>query len=197
MTDTKTSMILASQSPRRHQLLTEHGFTFTVDPPDDAVEAEVDRSLSPANFVQAASVAKARAIADRYQRGIVLAADTGADCDGEILGKPIDRADARRMLETMSQRRHRVLTGVCLWDCESDRHSVHLETTTLKMDSFPADELDAYLDSNQWQGKAGAFGYQDGLGWIHIEEGLASNVVGLPVEMLGEWLAELTSVPPK
>lgn len=59
------------------------------------------------------------------------------------------------------------------------------------MDEFPSDQLGAYLDSGQWQGKAGAFGYQDGLGWIHIVDGLASNVVGLPVERLGDWIDDL------
>ena len=141
----------------------------------------------------AAALAKATSIATRHQNGIVLAADTVADCDGEILGKPIDRADAQRMLTAMSDRQHRVLTGVCLWDCESGKHSAYLEKTTLKMDQFPPDQLEAYLDSKQWQGKAGAFGYQDGLGWIHIVDGLASNVVGLPVERLSAWVAEIKS----
>ena len=68
-----------------------------------------------------------------------------------------------------------------------------MEQTTLKMDAFPRDQLDAYLDSGQWQGKAGAFGYQDGLDWIHIVEGLESNVVGLPVERLSNWLSDLMS----
>ena len=122
-----------------------------------------------------------------------MAADTVADCDGEILGKPTDRADAARMLTTMSNRTHRVLTGVCLWDCQSEKHAGYVEQTTLKMDAFPRDQLDAYLDSGQWQGKAGAFGYQDGLDWIHTVEGLESNVVGLPVERLSNWLSDLMS----
>ena len=188
-----TSLILASQSPRRQQLLREAGWQFTIDPPDDSVEQAVDGSLPPEQFVAAAALAKATAIGVRHETGIVLAADTVADCDGEILGKPTDRADAARMLTAMSNRTHRVLTGVCLWDCESGSHTSYVEQTTLKMDEFPPEQLEAYLDSGQWQGKAGAFGYQDGLGWIHIVDGLASNVVGLPVERLGHWIDELTS----
>lgn len=186
-----TLLILASQSPRRQQLLRDAGWQFTVDPPDDSVEQGIDEALSPEQFVVAAALAKATAIVPKHHTGIVVAADTVADCDGEILGKPTDRADAGRMLTTMSNRQHRVLTGVCLWDCESGRHSTYLEKTTLKMDEFPSDQLGAYLDSGQWQGKAGAFGYQDGLGWIHIVDGLASNVVGLPVERLGDWIDDL------
>ncbi len=186
-------LILASQSPRRQQLLRTAGWQFTVDPPDDSVEQAVDGSLPPEQFVAAAALAKATSIAARHEIGIVLAADTVADCDGEILGKPTDRADAARMLTTMSNRTHRVLTGVCLWDCQSEKHTSYVEQTTLKMDAFPSDQLDAYLDSQQWQGKAGAFGYQDGLDWIHIVEGLESNVVGLPVERLSNWLSDLMS----
>lgn len=191
MNSQQPSLILASQSPRRQQLLNEAGWAFTIDAPDDAVEQAVDSSLPPEEFVVAAALAKATAIGSRHDTGIVLAADTVADCDGEILGKPNDRSDAARMLTTMSNRKHRVLTGVCLWDCVSGKHMTRLEQTLLKMDKFPPEDLEAYLDSRQWLGKAGAFGYQDGLEWIHIVDGLASNVVGLPVERLNDWLAEL------
>jgi septum formation protein len=186
-------LILASQSPRRQQLLQEAGYVFTVDPPNDSVEAAVDATLPSDQFVLAASLAKANAIAAKHQQDIVVAADTVADCNGQILGKPTDRNDARRMLETMSSQTHRVLTGVCLIDCQTGRFVSRLEETTLTMDAFPEDQLNSYLDSGAWQGKAGAFGYQDGLDWIHIVEGLASNVVGLPVERLDGWIAELTS----
>lgn len=193
MNSQPVALILASQSPRRQELLREAGWQFTVDPPDDSVEQAIDSTLPSGQFVQAAALAKASTIASRHETEIVLAADTVADCDGEILGKPVDRVDAARMLTAMSNRTHRVLTGVCLWDCQSGKHASYVEQTTLKMDAFPSDQLEAYLDSGQWQGKAGAFGYQDGLNWIHIVDGLASNVVGLPVERLSEWIEELTS----
>jgi len=190
MNSQQPDLILASQSPRRQQLLRDAGWQFTVDAPDDSVEQAVDSGLPPEQFVVAAALAKATAIGLRHKTGIVLAADTVADCDGEILGKPADRADAARMLTAMSNRTHRVLTGICLWDCESGKYQTHLEKTTLTMDQFPPTQLKEYLDSGQWQGKAGAFGYQDGLSWIHIVDGLASNVVGLPVEKLNEWIAD-------
>ena len=94
------------------------------------------------------------------------------------------------MFTAMSNRNQRVSTGVCLWDSGSGKHTTHLEQRTVKMDQFAPTQLKEYLDSGQWQGKAGAFGYQDGLGWIHIVDGLASNVVGLPVEKLNEWIAD-------
>lgn len=184
-------LILASQSPRRRQLLAQAGFEFIVDAPDDDVERHIQLNggtLSPEQLVLASSSAKAAAIAVRHTEGIVLAADTVAECDGEILGKPTDRTDAKRMLTLMSGKRHCVLTGVCLHNCQTGQRWQHVEKTVLEMSQFPASDLEEYLDSGQWRGKAGAFGYQDGLEWVRIVSGLESNVVGLPVERLPAWL---------
>ena len=121
----------------------------------------------------------------------MLAADTVAVCDAEILGKPVDREHAQRMLRLMSGRTHQVLTGVCLWHRPSDKYLSNIEATVLQMDPLSEAQLDEILDSDAWVGKAGAFGYQDGLDWLHIQSGLESNVVGLPIERLEKWIAEL------
>jgi len=197
MNQTNERLILASQSPRRSQLLKDNGFVFEVDAPDESVEAKVqaERGLcsrcSPEDLVLESAFAKAAAIAVKTEAGIVLAADTVAECQAEILGKPLDRDHAERMLRLMSGKRHRVLTGVCLWHRPSDARAVHLEQTILQMDTLTESQLSEYLDSDDWIGKAGAFGYQDGLDWVHIESGLESNVVGLPVERLEGWIEEL------
>ena len=188
---TTPPLILASQSPRRRQLLTEHGFVHTVDPPHDSVERGICSHCSPEELVLEAALLKAAAIAKNHESGLILAADTVAECRGEILGKPRDREHAEAMLRRMSGQRHRVLTGVCLWLCGSNRHSVHLEQSVLHMDRLTDQQLEQFLDSDEWIGKAGAFGYQDGLDWVHIEDGLASTVVGLPVERLPGWIDEL------
>ena len=184
----KTPLILASQSPRRRQLLTDAGFEFTVKAPSDAVERGICSSCSPEDTVLEGAFLKARAIAKDVTEGLVLAADTVAECRGEVLGKPTDRDHAERMLRLMSGKTHRVLTGVCLWDCPSNRRVVFLEQTVLKMDALSDEILNEILDSDSWVGKAGAFGYQDGLDWLHVESGLESNVVGLPVEKLPGWI---------
>ncbi len=133
------------------------------------------------------------------------------ECDGKILGKPADMDDARRMLQTLSGREHRVLSGLCLWPVPGDNGdisdsperpagcfarirdvpviSVGVAVTRLRMDRLDEAVIDEYLASGLWQGKAGAFGYQDRLGWIHVVEGSESNVVGLPLELLAEMLA--------
>ena len=139
---------------------------------------------------------KARAIASQVESGIVLAADTVAECRAEILGKPVDRDHAEKMLRLMSGKSHQVLTGVCLWHRPSDKYVVKMEQTILKMDELSEEQLEVILESDNWIGKAGAFGYQDGLDWVHVQAGLESNVVGLPVERLDTWIEELmTEVP--
>ena len=192
-------LILASQSPRRAQLLTAAGIKFTVFAPDEWVEENADKNSPPDKLVVELAFLKAQNVARRIGENntispplacLVLAADTIAHCHQEVLGKPIDREDARRMLRLMSGQNHDVLTGVCLWDVQSHRYRTYLESTSLRMDELTTPQLEAYLDTEHWQGKAGGFGFQDGLDWVHIERGLASNVVGLPIERLQAWIDE-------
>jgi septum formation protein len=97
------------------------------------------------------------------------------------------------MLRQLSGREHRVLTGLCLWRVGKSEPIVRVAVTTLRMFALSEDRLEEYLASGQWEGKAGAFGYQDRLGWVHIVEGSESNVVGLPMELLAEMLTSLES----
>ena len=197
--DNKTQslpLILASQSPRRKELLTEAGYTFSVCAPDDSVEKGVCSKCSPSQLVVDSAVAKAAAIAGQSaQQGtdgtIILAADTVGVCKAEVLGKPVDADHARRMLRLMSGTAHEVLTGVCLWHLPSQRFLTFLEKTTVEMDVLSDEMIAEYLDTDLWIGKAGAFGFQDGLDWVRIVKGLASTVVGLPVERLPQWMAAL------
>ena len=121
-------LILASRSPRRRELLAEAGYQFDVMPPAEDVECGVCSESGPAGLVAELAYRKAAAIVRQLRSQhpqspapspqlptIVLAADTVAECDGFILGKPRDEADARAMLTQLSGREHRVLTGVCLW----------------------------------------------------------------------------------
>ena len=167
------------------------GYEFSVIVPDDSVEDTADKDLPPDQLVIQLAFLKAQYVAATLESGIVLAADTIAHCEGEILGKPTSRDDAKRMLRLMSGRAHQVLTGVCLWNCAAGKRHTYLEITSLRMDVLSDLQLEQFLDSGGWQGKAGGFGYQDGLNWVHIESGLASNVVGLPIERLTNWLSQI------
>jgi septum formation protein len=202
-------LILASSSPRRRELLQEAGYDFIVVPPAEDVECGVCSEFGPAGLVADLAYRKASAVhrqllgtpqsESRSPQSIVVAADTVAECDGFVLGKPRDEDDARAMLTKLSGREHRVLTGVCLFPTcpplpRAEGHpTIRVAVTKLRMDQLTNQQLDEYLASGQWEGKAGAFGYQDRLDWVHIVEGSESNVVGLPMELLAEMLAELAS----
>nr|VFK40924.1 MAG: septum formation protein [Candidatus Kentron sp. SD] len=183
-------LILASQSPRRRQLLTESGYEFAIMPPAESAESGVYRGESPENMVARLARQKAFDVMERIDSGIVLGCDTVAECDGRVLGKPSDKEHAREMLRLLQGKEHRVLSGLCLCVREADapRHAVEIAITRLVMAPLPNDRIEDYLNTDQWRGKAGAFGYQDGHDWLRILEGSASNVVGLPLELLGEML---------
>jgi septum formation protein len=169
-------------------LLAEAGYEFEVIPPSEAVEAGARGGESPAEMVARLASSKAADVARRVARGLVLACDTVAECDGRILGKPVNQAHARQMLEALRGREHRVFSGVCLREVPGGEPRVRVAVTTLRMDPLSRRQIDEYLAGGQWQGKAGAFGYQDRLGWVHVVEGSPSNVVGLPLELLAEML---------
>lgn len=193
-------LVLASGSPRRRQLLEQAGYEFrVVRPRDGAEEAGLCSNCGPAELVVDLAVRKLDDVLDQLTDAelqgdtIVLAADTVAECEGRILGKPRDEDHARDILQTLSGKRHRVYTGVA-WAIEGQGGGESLTAealvTTLRMDPLSDAWLEEYLASGKWEGKAGAFGYQDGMGFVHIEEGSESNVVGLPMEFLTERLAE-------
>ncbi|NLS98344.1 MAG: septum formation protein Maf [Planctomycetaceae bacterium] len=193
-TNNRPRLILASRSPRRRQLLEEAGYRLTVVPPSESAECGVCSGENPAQLVARLAYQKAADVARRLSEGLVLGCDTVAECDGQILGKPEDEGHARRMLEALSGRRHRVFSGLCLWRLPSKEPLLRVDVTTLRMDPLTPEQLDEYLRSGAWEGKAGAFGYQDRLGWVHVVEGSETNVVGLPMELLAEMLAEMLNV---
>ncbi|MDR0328250.1 MAG: Maf family protein [Planctomycetaceae bacterium] len=179
-------VILASSSPRRKQLLTEAGFVFETLPPDKQAEDNRRTNESPVEYVRRLACQKAQNVADKVERGIILGADTIVLCGERLLEKPTDRNDAQQMLRQLRGQVHRVLSGLCLIKkAVGNEPAVFVETATtvLTMQPISDDLLESYLDSGAWQGKAGAFGYQDGNDWITILEGSESNVVGLPLEL--------------
>jgi septum formation protein len=191
-------LVLASRSPRRRELLEAAGYRFEVRPPLDEAECGLCGSENPAQMVARLAYQKAADVAGQVvEECVVLACDTVAECKGQILGKPTDRLDARRMLLALSGREHRVFSGLCLWKMPNGRPRVEVAVTTLRMDPLTERQIDDYLAGGQWEGKAGAFGYQDRLGWVHIVEGSESNVVGLPLELLEEMLGEIENFQKK
>jgi septum formation protein len=183
-------IILASGSSRRRELLTEAGYAFTVVVPSDEAECGLCSGESPAELVGRLAYQKAADVSTRVGRALIVACDTVAELNGQILGKPRDERHAREMLEKLSGREHRVYSGLCLWRVPEGEPRVEVARTRLRMDTLSPEQIDEYIASELWEGKAGAFGYQDRLGWLHVLEGSESNVVGLPLELLEKMVAE-------
>lgn len=186
---TDEPLILASGSPRRAQLLTAAGYEFSVQVASDEAECGVCSRETAPEMVARYAYRKAADVAARNECGLILAADTVASCLGQILGKPRDQEHAESILRTLSGRRHDVYTGVCLWSIRRQQCLVDVVRTELEMLPLSESMLHEYLESMLWEGKAGAFGYQDGNDWLTVlGEGSESNVVGLPMERLAELL---------
>ena len=180
-------LILASQSPRRKEILESAGIPFTVR------VAPVDESVrpgeAPMSYVRRLAASKALAV-PRAAGEVILAADTTVVIDGEILGKPENAEDARRMLKLLSGRTHEVLTGICF--AMQGTLQIDGETTLVEFAELTAQEIDAYIASGEPMDKAGAYGVQGLAGkFIRRMEGCYYNVVGLPVSLVYRHLKKL------
>jgi septum formation protein len=190
-------LILASSSPQRARLLEQAGYRFTVAAPTEAAETAAEPGEPADQLAMRLARQKALDVLAQFERqggfqpagSILVACDTVAECDGQVLGKPRDAADAQRMLDLLSGREHRVVSGLCVWKIGQLDPDIRLAITWLRMDPLTSDAIGEYVASDQWRGKAGGFGYQDRIGWLHIVEGSESNVIGLPLELLAEMLA--------
>ncbi|MDR2688013.1 MAG: Maf family protein [Oscillospiraceae bacterium] len=179
--------ILASASPRRRELLALAGLCFDVRPP--LVEERLDPAWDAAQAARSLSIQKAAAIAARFPQDCVIAAATFVEIDGAILGKPVDAADAARMLRLLSGREHRVVTGVCLRLGQA--RPVFSQETLVRFYPLSDSEIEAYIKTGEPMDKAGAYGIQ-GRGALLVE-GIAGdycNVVGLPLARLTRELRE-------
>ena len=187
-------LILASSSPRRAQILLDAGFDFTIQP------ANVDESLEPGEAVEAyvarIAQAKAHAVAGRALAdgtpAIVIAADTVVLAGKQILPKPKDADDARRMLRLLNATTHEVLTGLFVIRAYDGISFAHLERTRVEFTRISDIDIDAYIQTKEPFDKAGAYGIQ-GIGgrFVRKVDGCYFNVMGLPLSRLWEILRQM------
>jgi septum formation protein len=183
----KIDIILASNSPRRKDLLRQIGIIFTSNPTD--IDERVLPGEKPEVYVQRVALDKALIAAKRAKAGIVIAADTIVVLDDTILGKPTDDQDAVRMLTMLSGGMHRVISGVVVMDAVTGRTLTRTSITQVWFRVLSDDEIRSYVATGEPRDKAGAYGIQEkGSLFVDRVEGCYFNVVGLPVSLLGEML---------
>lgn len=175
-------IILASNSPRRREILGKY-IDF------EAVTAEVsednDFYKSPETLVMALAFEKANSVAAKYEDAIVIGADTVVEIEGEILGKPKSREDAKRMMEKLRGKSHRVITGFSIIDLSFDKKYMDYEVTEVIFKDLSDEEIEAYLNKAEYMDKAGAYGIQEEAAlFVYKIEGDYLNIVGFPISKI-------------
>jgi septum formation protein len=183
------SLVLASQSPRRKELLGILGIPFTIVTPN--VDETPHAGESPGRYVVRVAREKARDVAARLNQAVIVSADTVVTIDGEILGKPRDRRDAIQMLTRLSGREHHVYTAVCVIDQPRGRMHEGMDDTAVWFSPLTGADIENYLDRENVMDKAGAYAIQ-GFASVFIPRiaGSYSNVMGLPLALLYELLVK-------
>lgn len=175
----KRPLILASSSPRRHFLMKEAGFDFTIEKP------EVDESFPPElpvdQVAKYLAAKKAEFFRPKIENEIVVTADTVVILFNKILNKPADKKEACEMLTLLSGRTHQVMTGVCI--VSKEKEESFDDTTEVTFQVLTKEEIEYYVDNFKPYDKAGAYGAQDWIGMVAIEKitGSYFNVMGLPI----------------
>lgn len=183
-------LVLASGSPQRRDILGKLGLEFEVVVPG----VEELESGNPEYLVVENARRKARAV-ERPRGGVVIACDTDVVLDGEVLGKPIDAADARRYLDRMSGKAHTVMSGLVVIDVDGEERS-GIERTEVVFADLTDAEKDRYVAFGEWEGRSGGYAIQTlGSTLVRRLEGSVSNVVGLPVGLLFSLLPGLFLAP--
>ena len=188
MTHLREKLVLASGSPRRAEILERAGW------PHEIIVAGIDETVLPnedaATYVQRLARSKAEAVASRLEAGLVLGADTTVVVANQILGQPVDEADARRMLRLLNAKWHDVLTGVAVVRAKGESR-VGYQTTRVRFAEMSEQEIDWYVATGEPFGKAGAYGIQ-GKASLFIEEieGDYFNIMGLPIRLVYQLAAD-------
>lgn len=197
--DQKRKIILASASPRRKELLEKIGLAFTTDPGNYPEELpsripnnkECSKELTVEDLVKSISTGKAMIVGRKYRDALIIAADTIGVLRGKIIGKPKTEEEAKEMLQAMSGKSHRVITGFTILDSANHKMVTHAVETRVYFKKLSRDEIDRYVKTGEPMDKAGAYAIQ-GLGAVLVEKivGDYYNVMGLPLSALATSLKE-------
>lgn len=183
------SIILASSSPRRKKLLAQAGFRFRVAEPAVDESAFPAEGLSPDAYAKTLALAKAESVARNFPDYLVIGADTIADFNGRIIGKPADAKDAEQIIKKLFSAPHKVITAVALVRLSDGTRIVDSDVTTVYPKKMSKAQIAEHIKGGSWRGKAGAYAIQEtGDKFVQRIEGSLTNVMGLPMELIGELL---------
>lgn len=188
------TLVLASQSPRRRELLQKAGFEFEIASVE--ISEIPNENLSLEAQIEDLARQKAEALVEssklpKLPNILILSADTVVVIDDKILGKPRDLSESESHLRRLSGRTHQVITGVCLWDLVGEKKLVTHETADVTFRKLADDEIRSYVDSRDGMDKAGAYGIQSvGATFISHLRGSLENVMGLPVALVERLIRE-------
>ena len=189
-------LVLASASPRRIKLLEDARYRFVVEPAN-IDEENVPAGTMPIEFAMHLARAKADAVAPRFPDDVILAADTVVAFGDWIIGKPRDAEHARSVIELLTGTTHIVITGVSVV-CRASGFTQHTRVmSSAQMNSLTPAQIDRYIESKLWEGKAGGYGIQDPEPIVRCRWGDPTNVIGLPMKKTAELLtmAGISSSP--
>jgi septum formation protein len=173
-------LVLASRSPRRQELLREAGYDFIIDPAD-VDEDDYPAEALPADLAVRLARMKSHAVASKFPNDVILGADTIVALGDRIIGKPRDEAHARSILKLLSGTTHVVITGVSVIRRAIEYTEERRVMSAVRMRLLTHKDIDLYIESGQWQGKAGGYGIQDNDPFVQRMSGCHTNIVGLPM----------------
>jgi septum formation protein len=180
--DPSQRLILASGSLGRRELMKRAGYQFEVMPanveePDGQGVADIR------SFVHQVAWMKAAAVAPKIESGLIIAADSVGWIDGQVIGKPADETDARRILKLLRGREHELWTGAVVWRRPDDLQVCWQEASRVHFYALSDAEIESYLATRLWRGCSGAYAVQEGADpYVRVVTGSVSNVIGLPME---------------
>jgi septum formation protein len=185
----KHSIILASASPRRRQLLAEAGYKFTVVSPNIDEPAFSAEAINPSEYARRLALAKAKSVARKHPDCIVIGADTVVDFNGQIIGKPNDAKEAEQITRKLFSAPHKVITAVAIVRLNDGIEIVESDSTTIYPKKITDKQIAKHIKGGSWQNKAGAYAIKETDDeFIERIEGSLTNVMGLPMELLSQLL---------
>ena len=182
-------IVLASASPRRKQLLAEAGYEFTVVVPDIDESTFFTENISACDYAERLALEKAKSVAAKFPKKLVVGADTIVDFDGQIIGKPADATHAEQITRKLFGSPHKVITAVAIVRLSDGIEMVESDTTDIYPKKLSDEQITNHIESGLWRDKSGAYAIkQCGDEFVERIEGSLTNVMGLPMELLQHML---------